>query len=70
MTHLERVTAIGLAVNHIKNFLLDFFALRIARCPIVSCAAALGVNEEVFWVVDVSVRSVLDAMDYLVLSIN
>lgn len=64
-TYLQRITPICLSIDHVKDLLLHMVTCRVPSGPVVPRANALLPDEEVFGVVDVSIRSGLDAIDDL-----
>jgi hypothetical protein len=60
---LEGVATVGLAVDHLHDFLVDGLAGLVAIAPVVAGADAGLANVEVFGVVDVAVGAGLDAVD-------
>ena len=63
LAHLQTITPIGLAINHIQYFLFYLPAHAVSGRPIVSRARALFVDVEVLGVVDVAVRALTDTID-------
>jgi len=61
---LERVGAVGLAVNHVEDVLVHLLAHAVAHAPVVARAAAFLVDVEVLRVVDVLVRARLDRLEH------
>ena len=57
--YLKRVTPIRLAINHIENFLLDSISSIVSSTPIVCCAATLGPDKEVLWIVNILIWAIL-----------
>ena len=65
VSYLQRVTAICFSVYHIEHLLLHCITGGIPSRPIVRCTASLRSNEEILWIVDVLVWTILNAMNYL-----
>lgn len=63
LSYLKAVTSVGLAVNHIQNFVRNGAAHVVSGSPIVSCTGTLFVHIEVLWVVDILIRTALNAVD-------
>jgi hypothetical protein len=67
---LERVAAVGLAVDHVHDVLVHLLAHRVAGRPVVAGAGAVLVHVEVLRVVDVLVGARLDGVDDAVLEVE
>jgi len=63
-SHLQTITSIGFPIDHIHDLLLHLSAQRIPSSPIVSRTCAIFVYEEVLRIVDVLVRTILNAIDH------
>lgn len=68
--YLEAVTAVCLTVDHIHELILRPAAHLIPLRPVVTSTCALLVHVDIFRVVDVLVRSALDAIDYARLGVH
>ena len=55
-THLERVTTLRFAINHLHNVLVQLLATCVSLCPIVSRTTAILGHEDVLRVVKVRER--------------
>lgn len=64
-THLERVTSVCFAVDHLHDILVHLFAGLVTISPVVPCTDPLFADVEVFGVVNVLVGTGLDAVDDL-----
>jgi hypothetical protein len=67
---LERVGAVGLAVDHVQDVLVHLLAHAVAHAPVVSGAGAILVDVEVLGVVDVLVCARLDRVEHARLEIE
>lgn len=67
---LQRVTAIGLSVNHLHDVIFVLSSLSETGSPVVSCTSSFFGNKEVFLVEQVSICACLDTVDYSGLKIN
>ncbi len=64
-THLQGITPIGLAINHLHDLFMHALARRVAGAPVVARADAIFADVEILRVVDVFVGAGLNAVDDL-----
>ena len=62
---LERVRAVCLSLDHIDDFLLEFLSLGVSGCPVITSTSSFFGDENIFWVVQVSVGAILNGIDDL-----
>lgn len=62
---LKGLRAIGLAVNHIHDVLLELLALSIPAGPTITSSSSLLGDEDILGIVEVSVLAHLDGVDDL-----
>lgn len=64
----KRLGAIGLTIDHVDDFLLEFFSLGVAAGPTVTSTTSLLGNENIFGIVQVWIWARLNCIDDLELS--
>lgn len=65
LCHLERVTTVRLAINHLHQVFAERLSALVPVTPVVGGAPAIFADVEILRVVDVLVRARLDAVDNL-----
>lgn len=63
--YFERVAAVGLAIDHLEELLVDLLAGAVAHGPVVARSSAVLRHEDVFRVVEVGEGRRLDGVDDL-----
>ena len=65
-SYLERVTPLGLAIDHIHDLVMDLRSSCVSSSPVVARTCSAFVDEEVLGIVDLFVWTRLDGVDDLI----